>query len=75
MDIDTNSRFGVYKVGERTFQIGEINYEQTFLKTFINLLDYGSKYISFYYSDNFSFFKNAIIDIDKEMINFNANIS
>ena len=48
LNIDTNNEFNVYKVGERTFQIGEINCEPTLKSSIIYILDKGFKFIPNY---------------------------
>ena len=73
--LDTGNRFNVFKVGERTFQIGNINfYDKQFFHSIIKLFDYGQKFIPYYFLDSFYTLKDMIIDIDREMLNFNSQI-
>lgn len=72
--IDTGNRFEVFKVGKRTFQIGDIDYDNKFILSIIKLLDYGQKYIPNYYFDSFNIFKNIFNDLDNEIMSFNSQI-
>ena len=75
MALDTGNLFKIYKVGQRTFQIGEINFNDTnFIFSIISLLDHGQKFIPNYYFDSFYIFKNLFINIDYEILNFNNQI-
>ncbi len=74
LNIDTGNLFDVYKIGDRSFQIGQIDCDLFFLNHFINLLDYGHKFIPNFYFDSFSVFKNVILDLDKEWFNFNNQL-
>ena len=79
MDICTSNilpgkDFLVYKVSDRVFQIGEINYDKFYISTIIKILDRGFKFIPCFHFNNFHIFKNLILSIEKEMFNFNRQI-
>jgi len=72
--LDTGNRFEVFKVGERTFQIGEINSDNNFIYSIIKLLDYGHKFIPNYYSNSFNILKKIFYELDDEIISFNSQL-
>ena len=75
--IDTNGMFEVFKIGERTFQIGDLNLDinkNKLFYDFIYLLDKGSKFIPCYYNEDFFMFKDLFLNIDKEVKNFNDQL-
>ena len=72
--LDTGNRFQVFKVGERTFQIGDVNFEKNFIYSIIKLLDFGHKYIPNYYFSSFNIFKNIFTDLNDEILNFNSQL-
>jgi len=53
------------------FQIGNINYEKVFIESFVNILDYGLKYIPTYNIDPHSQFSQLIYTLENNMINLN----
>ena len=79
LQIDTDNiiignNFSVYKVSNRVFQIGEIDYDIKYINTIINILDRGFKFIPCFHFNNFHIFKNLVLSIEKEMFNFNRQI-
>jgi hypothetical protein len=72
--LDTGNRFEVFKVGERTFQIGEINSDNNFIYSIIKLLDYGHIFIPNYYSNSFNIFKKLFYELDDEIISLNSQL-
>jgi hypothetical protein len=79
LQIDTDNiiignNFSVYKVSNRVFQIGEIDYDIKYINTIINVLDRGFKFIPCFHFNNFHIFKNLVLSIEKEMFNFNRQI-
>jgi hypothetical protein len=74
VNIDTNNRFNIYKVANRVFQIGEINYDLNYINKIIGILDRGFKFIPCFHFNNFHVFKSLILSIEKEMFNFNRQM-
>jgi len=71
LNINTNNRFEIQKIGERVFQIGNIDCDNNLKLSIINILDYGLKYIPTYNLDNHSFFSQLIFNLENNMININ----
>jgi hypothetical protein len=71
LNIDTNNEFNVYKVGERTFQIGEINCEPTLKSSIIYILDKGFKFIPNYNLNPLHLFNTIIYNLEENMFNLN----
>jgi hypothetical protein len=79
IQIETNNilvgnNFSIYKVSNRVFQIGEIDYDINYVKTIINILDRGFKFIPCFHFNTCHIFKNLILSIEKEMFNFNRQV-
>jgi len=74
LNIDTKDRFLIYKVANRVFQIGEINYDLNYINKIIGILDRGFKFIPCFHFNNFHVFKSLILSIEKEMFNFNRQM-
>jgi len=75
--IDTGNQFKIFKIGERTFQIGDINLNNknyNFFYDFTSLLDKGSKFIPCFYYDDFSIIRDLFLNVDKKTKNFNYQI-
>jgi hypothetical protein len=62
IQIETNNilvgnNFSIYKVSNRVFQIGEIDYDINYVKTIINILDRGFKFIPCFHFNNVIFLR------------------
>jgi hypothetical protein len=68
---DIISDTSIYKVGERVFQIGELNYNCLFIKCIISLLDRGSKFVPCLHFNHFHIFKNLLINFENYLPDFN----
>ena len=64
----------IYKVGERVFQIGELNYNSSFVLNIIKILDKGSKFVPCQHFNHFYIFKNLLNNFDSYTPYFNQFI-
>ncbi len=51
LNIESNN--DIFKVGNRTFQFGHINYDNNFTNIFISILDLGLKFVPSFYFNSF----------------------
>ncbi len=74
LNIESNN--DIFKVGNRSFQFGHINYDKNFVNifcyhNFICILDLGLKFVPSFYFNSFQLFLFFLINIDTELVNFN----
>ena len=72
--IDTGNQFFIYKVANRVFQLGEINFDKEYIHSIIKILDRGFKFIPCYHFSNFHIFKSLLLSLENEMFNFNRQL-
>ena len=58
-------------MGERVFQIGQIDTNSSLLTSIIKILDHGFKFIPCVHLNVFHIFQHILNNIDKEIFNFN----
>jgi hypothetical protein len=72
--LNIKSDFNIYKIGNRVFQISEIDFDFNFISQLVSILDLGLKFVPTYifnYFQLFSFLKS----IELELVNFNKKLS
>jgi hypothetical protein len=65
------SNFPIYKLSDSVFQIGDINYDSTFIKTISDLLSLGNKFVPNYFHDKTQYLQFILRDIDLKILDFN----
>jgi hypothetical protein len=74
--LNIESKNDIFKVGNRTFQFGHINYENKFINIFISILDLGLKFVPSFYFNSFQLFPFFLKNIETEMmVNFNKRLT
>jgi hypothetical protein len=73
LNIESNN--DIFKVGNRTFQFGHINYDNNFINIFISILDLGLKFVPSFYFNSFQLFLFFLKNIETEMVNFNKRFT
>ena len=61
MNIDTENTLNIFKVGMRVFKLGEIDYDENFIKDIIYILDKGFKFVPTYNVNSFDLKKRSIL--------------
>ena len=74
MNIDTENTLNIFKVGMRVFKLGEIDYDENFIKDIIYILDKGFKFVPTYNVNSFDLKKSFFENINNEMFNFNKQV-
>ena len=75
MNIISDQNLNVYKLGERTFQIGEIQIESDYFLNLVKLLDRGSKFIPCIHFNEFDMFKFILENFDNNFNVFNSRLN
>ena len=69
--VDIESTHPVYKVSQRVFQIGNLDYDNNFILEFSKILDLGLKFIPSYFYSISSYYNFLLNNIDSSLNNFN----
>lgn len=69
--MNIEAKFPIYKLSNRVFQIGDLDYDQTFIVKFCSILDLGLKFIPSYFNSFNSFYNFLMSSIDNSLNSFN----
>lgn len=74
MKLNIEADFEIYKIGDLLFQIDNFLIEENLFKNIIYILNLGNKFVPNYFFESFTFFNYLLMDIDKQLIEFNKQI-
>ena len=72
--MNIESELEIFKVGNRVFQIGTIDFNNNFIFNLISILDLGLKFVPSFYLNSFQLFSFFLKHIENELINFNKKL-
>ena len=73
--LEIQSEYTIFKVGERVFQIGNINnISYDFLNNIVSLLDRGLKFIPCLNSNSLDIFKSLLFDFENNLSDLNKKL-